>query len=165
MSRTLARRTIAVTAVAAVAALALSACAGTSEAATSGGASASAATSVADFGTFAAHIRRVAGALVAAGGRPGDRVAYLGKNGDLFFELLFGAGLAGMVTVPLNWRLAAAEHAQIVADAAHAILVRDPRECTGNFFIDEEVLREEGVTDLLQYGGTDDQLELDIFLD
>ena len=54
---------------------------------------------------------------------------------------------------------------QIVADAAHAILVRDPRECTGNFFIDEEVLREEGVTDLLQYGGTDDQLELDIFLD
>lgn len=43
--------------------------------------------------------------------------------------------------------------------------MRDPRECTGNFFIDEEVLREEGVTDLLQYGGTDDQLELDIFLD
>ena len=39
----------------------------------------------------------------------------------------------------------------IVADAAHAILVRDPRECTGNFFIDEEVLREAGVEDFSVY--------------
>ena len=40
---------------------------------------------------------------------------------------------------------------EIMADAAHAILSRDPRQCTGNFFIDEEVLREEGVTDFSQY--------------
>ena len=40
---------------------------------------------------------------------------------------------------------------QIMADAAHAILVRDPKSCTGNFFIDEEVLREEGVTDFSAY--------------
>ena len=40
---------------------------------------------------------------------------------------------------------------QILADAAHAILQRDPRICTGNFFIDEEVLRAEGVTDFSQY--------------
>lgn len=39
----------------------------------------------------------------------------------------------------------------IVADAAHAILRRDPKECTGNFFTDEEVLREEGVEDLGGY--------------
>ncbi len=39
----------------------------------------------------------------------------------------------------------------IVADAAHAIFRRDARECTGNFFIDEDVLREEGVDDLSQY--------------
>ena len=39
----------------------------------------------------------------------------------------------------------------IVADAAHAILVRNPAECTGNFFIDEEVLRESGVTDFSPY--------------
>lgn len=43
---------------------------------------------------------------------------------------------------------------EIVADAAHAILTRDPRECTGNFFIDEEVLRKAGVTDLDQYAMT-----------
>ncbi len=40
---------------------------------------------------------------------------------------------------------------EIVADAAHAVLVRPARSCTGRFFIDEEVLREEGVTDLARY--------------
>lgn len=39
----------------------------------------------------------------------------------------------------------------IVADAAHAILARDSRACTGNYFIDEHVLRAEGVTDLDRY--------------
>jgi citronellol/citronellal dehydrogenase len=40
---------------------------------------------------------------------------------------------------------------EIMADAAHAILSRDARACTGNFFIDDEVLRDSGVTDLAQY--------------
>jgi citronellol/citronellal dehydrogenase len=40
---------------------------------------------------------------------------------------------------------------EIVADAAHAILVRDGRSCTGNFFIDEDILSEEGVTDFSPY--------------
>jgi citronellol/citronellal dehydrogenase len=37
---------------------------------------------------------------------------------------------------------------RIVADAAYAILTRPSRECTGRFFVDEEVLADEGVTDL-----------------
>ncbi len=40
---------------------------------------------------------------------------------------------------------------EIMADAAHAVLTRPSRECTGNFFIDDEVLAAEGVTDLDQY--------------
>jgi citronellol/citronellal dehydrogenase len=40
---------------------------------------------------------------------------------------------------------------EVVADAAVAILRRDARACTGNFFIDEEVLHAEGVTDLGPY--------------
>lgn len=40
---------------------------------------------------------------------------------------------------------------EIVADAAHAILARPSRECSGNFFIDERVLAEAGVTDLSRY--------------
>ncbi len=55
---------------------------------------------------------------------------------------------------------------EIVADAAHAILLRDSRSCTGNFFIDEKVLAEEGVTDLSSYsmvpGG---ELANDLFVD
>ena len=33
----------------------------------------------------------------------------------------------------------------------HAILSRDARECTGNFFLDEDVLREDGVTDFSRF--------------
>jgi citronellol/citronellal dehydrogenase len=40
---------------------------------------------------------------------------------------------------------------EIVADAAHALLTRDSRCCTGNFYIDDDVLREAGVTDLEKY--------------
>ncbi len=53
---------------------------------------------------------------------------------------------------------------QIMADAAHAILTREPSACTGNFFIDDEVLAEEGVTDLSPYGPPVEELMPDFFL-
>ena len=40
---------------------------------------------------------------------------------------------------------------EIMADAAHAIFSRAARDCTGNFFIDDEVLARAGVTDLSRY--------------
>jgi citronellol/citronellal dehydrogenase len=40
---------------------------------------------------------------------------------------------------------------EILADAAHAILIRNARTTTGNFFIDDEVLAEAGVTDFSRY--------------
>ncbi|MFX1315924.1 MAG: SDR family oxidoreductase [Promethearchaeota archaeon] len=40
---------------------------------------------------------------------------------------------------------------EIVADAAYIILTKPSRECTGNFFIDDEVLIEHGITDLGKY--------------
>jgi citronellol/citronellal dehydrogenase len=54
----------------------------------------------------------------------------------------------------------------IMADAAHAILTRDSRACSGNFYIDEDVLRDEGVTDFSRYllGGSEEELDLDFFL-
>ena len=55
---------------------------------------------------------------------------------------------------------------EIVADAAHAILARDARTCTGHFFIDEAVLREAGVTDFGRYAVVPGQpLMTDLFLD
>ncbi len=54
---------------------------------------------------------------------------------------------------------------EIMADAAHAILVRSSRDCTGRFLIDEEVLRAEGRTDFSSYADVDDDALLpDFFL-
>jgi citronellol/citronellal dehydrogenase len=44
---------------------------------------------------------------------------------------------------------------EILADAAHAILTRDSRSFSGHFCIDEDILREEGVTDLARYRAAD----------
>ena len=54
---------------------------------------------------------------------------------------------------------------RIVADAAHAIFTRPSKKCTGRFFIDDEVLAEEGISDLSIYGGVEGELQIDIFLD
>ncbi len=56
---------------------------------------------------------------------------------------------------------------EIMADAAAAIFARPSAEATGNFYIDDEVLAAEGVTDLsgYGYGGDDADLQPDIFLD
>ncbi len=55
---------------------------------------------------------------------------------------------------------------EIVADAAHAIFLRDAREATGRFFLDEDVLREAGVTDFDVYAVSPGQpLMADLFLD
>ncbi len=62
---------------------------------------------------------------------------------------------------------AACRTPEILADAAHVILNRPSAECTGNFFVDDEVLASVGVTDLDKYAvvpGTKDFL-LDFFLD
>jgi len=54
----------------------------------------------------------------------------------------------------------------IVAEAAYHILKRSSTECSGNFFIDEDVLSEEGITDLEKYAVNPKQkLMTDIFLD
>jgi citronellol/citronellal dehydrogenase len=47
--------------------------------------------------------------------------------------------------------LRASRKPAIMADAAHAILTRESRGCSGNFFIDEVVLRESGVSDFTPY--------------
>jgi citronellol/citronellal dehydrogenase len=62
---------------------------------------------------------------------------------------------------------AACRTPEILADSAYIILNRASNECTGNFFVDDEVLASEGITDLEKYSvvpGTKDFL-LDFFLD
>jgi citronellol/citronellal dehydrogenase len=62
---------------------------------------------------------------------------------------------------------AACRTPEILADAAYIILNRDSASCSGNFFVDDEVLASGGITDLEKYSvvpGTKDFL-LDFFLD
>ncbi len=62
--------------------------------------------------------------------------------------------------------LKASRKADIMADAAYAVFKRDSRSATGNFYIDEAVLREEGVTDFDVYAVTPGvQLFTDLYLD
>ena len=56
---------------------------------------------------------------------------------------------------------------QIVADAAYAVLKRESRRFSGNFCIDEQVLREEGITDFSLYRDSavrEEDLLLDLFV-
>ncbi|MFJ8916795.1 SDR family oxidoreductase [Amycolatopsis sp. NPDC102389] len=56
---------------------------------------------------------------------------------------------------------------EIMADAAHAILTKPSTEATGNFYLDDEVLAAEGVTDFSKYrvGGREEDLQLDFWVE
>ena len=75
------------------------------------------------FGDLERRSSDAASAMVAAGVVPGDRVAVLSKNHAVFFELAFACSKAGAILVGLNWRLAPAEIAAIVADASPKVIV------------------------------------------
>ena len=68
----------------------------------------------------------VVSCLLNAGLQKGDRIAWIGKNSDLYFTLFYGAARAGIVMVPIGWRLAPAEMAYIVNDTAAKILFTGP---------------------------------------
>jgi citronellol/citronellal dehydrogenase len=62
--------------------------------------------------------------------------------------------------------LHASRHPKIVADAAYWILNQNSRQTSGNFFVDEDVLRAQGVTDFSHYALSPEKpLYPDLFLD
>ena len=64
--------------------------------------------------------------LHTQGIKPGERIAYLGKNSDAYFPVLFGSIRAGVILVPLNWRLAAPEISYQLQDSGSRLLICDP---------------------------------------
>src|SRR4051812_12181518 len=77
------------------------------------------------YGDAAVLANRLAGRLVAAGCGKGSRVAVLAKNADWYLVLYFAAAKAGVVLVPLNWRLAPREWVAMLTDAQPSVLVVD----------------------------------------
>ena len=82
------------------------------------------------FAEFDIKTNRVANALNALGVKPRERIAYLGKNSDIYFELLMGAMKANVVMAPVNWRLAGPEIAFIVEDCKAPVLFVGPEFIT-----------------------------------
>lgn len=72
---------------------------------------------------------KVVGMLAERGVTAEDRIAWLGKNSDLYFTLFYGAARAGVVMVPIGWRLAPAEAHYILADTTAKLLFTDT-ECS-----------------------------------
>ena len=62
--------------------------------------------------------------------------------------------------------MARARKPEIYADSAYAVITRPSRECTGNTFLCEDVLAEDGVTDLDRYAYTPGaDLQVDLYVD
>ena len=62
--------------------------------------------------------------------------------------------------------MAKSRRPEVYADAAYAVINRNSRECTGNTYLCEDVLAEEGVTDLSKYSYVDGaDLAVDLFVD
>jgi len=79
------------------------------------------------YAALAQLVDRHAAAMTAAGIRRGSCVAYLGLNSPEEIALLFACARLGAMFLPLNWRLAAPEHRQILADCPPSLLFVEPQ--------------------------------------
>lgn len=77
---------------------------------------------VTSFAALDARSNQVANGLKAAGAEVQDRIGYLGKNMDVYYEILFGAAKARMAMTGINWRLARDELKFIISDAKITVL-------------------------------------------
>jgi len=79
-----------------------------------------------DYATLAARIRHACGKLAALDVGEGDVVAFLGFNHPEMLVLLFACARLRAILLPLNWRLTAAEHARVIADAKPRLVLVTP---------------------------------------
>ena len=83
-----------------------------------------------------------------------EEIAYILTSADQEIELLQSKllKLKSQKTYLLNNLITGRIRTpEIMSEAAYVVLTRDAKSCTGNFFIDEDVLREAGVADFDQY--------------
>lgn len=79
---------------------------------------------------FGERVGQLAGALLALGLQPGDRVAYLGVNAHQLMDAYYGVLEAGGVLLPLNIRLSGSELSYILNDSGASILCIDEQFLT-----------------------------------
>ncbi|MBL7127563.1 MAG: long-chain-fatty-acid--CoA ligase [Ignavibacteria bacterium] len=76
-----------------------------------------------DYTTFKTRVSKLANALNSFGIKPGDRVAIIHKNCHCFLESYFAAALAGIVIVPINYRLSKKEFTYILNNSDAKVLI------------------------------------------
>ncbi|KWV93771.1 long-chain-fatty-acid--CoA ligase [Erythrobacter sp. AP23] len=106
---------------------------------------------------------RLANALLATGLGPGDRFAYLSKNSSDMVIAFIAASKAGLVLVPLNYRLAAAELAFVIDDCEAVLVLAQGDYCALLDEIRTEIPRVE--TFVAIGGQTDDWIDYDSFIE
>ncbi|HLB24552.1 MAG TPA: AMP-binding protein, partial [Dehalococcoidia bacterium] len=74
---------------------------------------------------FQARANRLSHALLALGIVKGDRVCILSPNSHFFLESYYGVSQIGAIIVPLNYRLAAADHEYIINHAGVTCVLVD----------------------------------------
>jgi len=74
------------------------------------------------YAELAAQVEGLAAALAACGVQRGSCVAFLGFNSPEMLALLFACARLGVLFMPLNWRLAAPEHRQMLDDCPPSLL-------------------------------------------
>ena len=77
------------------------------------------------FGDLYARVKRLGNALLARGLEPGDRVGILSRNRIEYIEA-YGVSAAGLIALPLNWRLSPRELQTVLTNAEPAALIVDP---------------------------------------
>lgn len=78
------------------------------------------------YGELDAHTKLIAAALIQRGLGRNDRVAFVGQNSDALALLALGVARAGLIFVPINWRLAPREVEHILVDSSAALLASGP---------------------------------------
>ncbi len=78
------------------------------------------------FSQMNSRANRLAHSMEKLGVRPGDRVGLLLYNSEAWHELFFGLAKIGAILVPMNYRLAAPELAEILSDAGVRLVVYEP---------------------------------------
>jgi fatty-acyl-CoA synthase len=77
------------------------------------------------YAELARHCEQIVGALAAAGVARGQRVAWLGLNSPQMLATLFACARLGAIFMPLNWRLASAEHRAMLHECLPTVLCVD----------------------------------------
>jgi long-chain acyl-CoA synthetase len=77
------------------------------------------------YGELDRRSNRTGNAMHRSGVEAGDRVAYLGKESEQYYDVLFACAKTGAVLTPINWRLKPAEIHHLLHDSGATLLFAD----------------------------------------